>query len=69
MKYHHYFDVRIANDFHSDIEDFDEAFEAWAEKFTDRSALRARLLASDESLKTICQGIVHSETFDSEEAE
>ena len=67
MKYHHYFDVRIANDFHSDIEDFDHAFEVWAEKFTDRSALRARLLNSDESLKTILQGIVYFETLDAEE--
>ena len=67
MRYHHHFDVRIANDFHSDIEDFDEAFEAWSEKFTDRSALRKRLLTSDESLKTILQGIVFSETLDADE--
>ena len=67
MKYHHHFDVRLANDFHSDIEDFDQAFEAWSEKFTDRSALRKRLLTSGESLKTILQGIVFSETEEESE--
>ena len=67
MRYTHYFDVLIANEFQSDFEDFDKAFAHWSQNFPDDLALRARLLASDESLKTICQGIVYSETFDSEE--
>ena len=67
MRFHHHFDVRLTNDFHSDIEDFEQAFEAWSKKFTDRSALRKRLLTSGESLKTILQGIVFSETLDGEE--
>ena len=67
MRYHHHFHVRIANCVRSDIEDFDKAFEAWSKKFTDRSALRKRLLTSAESLKTILQGIVFSETLDADE--
>ena len=67
MKYTHCFDVRIANHFQSDIEDFDAAFNVWADQFPDSLELRNRLLSSDEGIKSILQGIVFSETLDEEE--
>lgn len=67
MKYTHYFDVRVANHFQSDIEDFDAAFNVWAEQFTDSHELRKHLLSSDEDTKSILQGIVYLETTDEEE--
>jgi hypothetical protein len=63
-RYTHFFDVRLAVSFGSDIEDFDEAFDAWAESFPNRESLRKALLNSDESTKTLLQGIVHSDTHD-----
>lgn len=66
MKYKHCFDVRISNDFHSDIEDFDQAFAAWSQKFTDNSALRMRLLNANDSLEKIAQGIEFIETLNAE---
>ena len=62
MKYTHYFDVRIAQQFDSDNPDFDEAFDEWVESFRDSLALRQALLDTDESTKTMCQGIEWSET-------
>lgn len=61
-KFLHSFDVRISKQFESDIEDFDEAFNAWASSFADRSALRKNLLTTDEGTKSILQGIVHNQT-------
>ena len=66
MKYKHCFDIRISNDFHSDIEDFDQAFAAWSQKFTDNSALRMRLLNTNSSLKDIARSIEFMKTFDAE---
>ena len=62
MKFTHYFDVRLANNFESDIEDFDEAFDAWASGFASRPELRAALLNSDEDTKSLLKGIVYSDT-------
>jgi len=62
MKYTHSFDVRIAQQFDSDIEDFDDAFDEWAESFKDSLSFRQALLATDESTKSICQGIIWSDT-------
>ena len=69
MRYRHIFDVKIVNDFHSDIKDFDKAFDAWIRKFKDPSALRARLLDSPEDIKSILLGILQEEnvTIDLEE--
>ena len=61
-RYTHYFDVRLANSFQSDIEDFDEAFDAWCNSFPDRPSLRKELLASDEGTKSILSGVVYSDT-------
>jgi hypothetical protein len=61
-RYTHYFDVRLANSFQSDIEDFDEAFDAWCNSFPDRPSLRKELLASDESTMSILKGVLHSDT-------
>ena len=66
-RYTHCFDVRIAQSFESDIEDFEEAFEAWAAQFKTSSELRTALLSSDESTKSIIQGLDYSDTHDSEE--
>jgi hypothetical protein len=63
-RYTHFFDVRLAVSFGSDIEDFDAAFDAWAESFTSRESLRKALLNSDESTKTLLQGIAYSDTHD-----
>tara|TARA_Y100000589_G_scaffold283019_1_gene280828 strand:+ start:267 stop:482 length:216 start_codon:yes stop_codon:yes gene_type:complete len=62
MKYTHYFDVQLAQQFDSDIPDFDEAFEEWAKGFKDSLTLREALLDSDESTRSLCQGIIWSET-------
>lgn len=64
--YTHYFDVRIAQSFESGIEDFDEAFDEWCKQFATTSELRSALLTSDESTKSILQGIDHSDTDGSE---
>lgn len=61
-RFTHSFDVRISKQFESDVEDFDEAFDAWAESFADRSALRKELLTTDEGTKSILQGIIHNQT-------
>lgn len=64
MKYTHYFDVRLARQFDSDIEDFDEAFVKWTENFKDSLSLRRALLACDESTRSLCKGIIWSETYE-----
>lgn len=61
-KFTHSFDVRICKQFESGIEDFDEAFNAWADGFADRSALRKELLTTDEGTKSILQGVIHNQT-------
>ena len=66
-KYTHYFDVRLANSFESDNEDFDEAFDAWCASFQDISALRTALLCSDENTRSILEGVIYSVTFAIEE--
>ena len=63
MSYTHYFDVRIANYFQSDVEDFEEALKSWAKTFKDASALRSHLLSSAESIGSIFAGIEFSETI------
>lgn len=65
-RYTHYFDMRLANSFESDVEDFDEAFDAWCNSFPDRPSLRNALLTSDEGLKSILQGVLHSETCENQ---
>ena len=66
-KYTHYFDVRLANSFESDTEDFDEAFDTWCASFQDISALRTALLCSDENTRSILEGVIYSVTFAIEE--
>lgn len=65
-RYTHYFDMRLANSFESDVEDFDEAFDAWCNSFPDRPSLRIALLTSDEGTKSILQGVLHSETCENQ---
>ena len=62
-KFTHAFDVRVANSFESDCEDFEEAFNKWAKSFDNDVLLRKALLTSDESTNSILQGIQHSETY------
>jgi len=62
LKYTHSFDVRLAQQFESDIPDFDDAFDKWAEGFKDSLTFRQALLNSDESTKSLCQGIIWSDT-------
>lgn len=66
-RYTHYFDIRLANSFESDIEDFDEAFDAWCNSFPDRPSLRKRLLSSDEETKSILKGLLHSDTCENQD--
>jgi hypothetical protein len=61
-RYTHYFDVRLAISFDSDIEDFDDAFDAWLESFPTTESRRKALLSSDESTESLIQGIVYSDT-------
>lgn len=68
-RYTHYFDVRIAQSIESDIEDFEEAFDEWCKQFATTSELRQALLTSDESTKSLIQGLDHSDTDDSEEVD
>lgn len=68
MKYTHYFDVRIANSFESDIEDFEDAFDHWlSTSFADRTAIRAALLTSDEDTKSLLAGVVYSDTVENDD--
>jgi LPS O-antigen subunit length determinant protein (WzzB/FepE family) len=62
-KFTHAFDVSIANAFESDKEDFGEAFNEWIKSFDSTHSLRKALLNSDESTKSIIQGVQHSETY------
>lgn len=62
MRYTHYFDVRVAQRFESDIEDFDEALDQWLRSFDTTTKLRNALLTSDEDTKSLTQGIIHSDT-------
>lgn len=62
MKYTHYFDVRLSQQFESDIEDFDAAFERWVNEFKDSLLFRKALLSTDESTKSLRQGIIYSDT-------
>jgi hypothetical protein len=61
-RYTHYFDVRLAKAIQSDVEDFDEAFDAWCDSFPDRPSLRKELMASDEGTMTILKGVIYSDT-------
>jgi hypothetical protein len=63
-RYTHSFDTRIAINFESDIEDFDEAFDEWISQFPDAAARRKALLNGDESTKDLMKGIVHNQTDD-----
>jgi hypothetical protein len=63
-RYTHYFDVRLAISFSSDTLDFDDAFNKWSESFPNSESLRKALLSSDESTKSLIQGIVYSDTHD-----
>lgn len=62
MRYTHYFDVRVAQRFESDIEDFDEALDQWLCSFDTTTKLRNALLTSDESTKSLTEGVIHSDT-------
>jgi hypothetical protein len=64
-RYTHSFDTRVAINFESDIEDFDEAFDEWITQFPDSAAKRAALLNGDESTKNLLKGIIHNQTDDS----
>jgi len=66
MKYTHYFDVRVAQSFESDIEDFDAALSKWISSFQTSIALRKAMLTSDEGTKSMLQGIIHSDTIDND---
>ena len=61
-RYQHSFDTRICTCFESDIADFEEAFDDWIDSFADSAAKRAALLNSDESTKTLIQGVVWNNT-------
>ena len=61
-RYCHSFDTRICISFESEIEDFEEAFDTWIDSFPDSAAKRAALLNSDESAKTLMQGVSWNNT-------
>jgi hypothetical protein len=65
MPYTHYFDARLSNQFDSDIEDFDEALQAFIKSFPDKASLRKFLTSSGDGDTTdaIVQSIIHSDTF------
>lgn len=58
----HGFDVCIAKTFTSDVEDFDQAFDAWIGSFPDRESLRKELLRTEEGTKSIIKGISYGST-------
>lgn len=64
LRYTHYFDTRVAIQFDSDIEDFSEAFDAWMESLPDAAARRNALLDCQESVSTLMEGVIHSQTDD-----
>jgi hypothetical protein len=66
MRYTHSFDTRICVKFDSDIEDFDEAFDAWIDQFPDSASKRAALLKGSESTRDLMRGIIHNQTDDNE---
>lgn len=67
-RYTHYFDVRLANSFESDIEDFEDAFDHWcATQFQTSLDLRKALLDSNEGIKSILEGILHSDTCENDD--
>ncbi|MEB3320130.1 MAG: hypothetical protein VKI63_04235 [Cyanobium sp.] len=61
-RYQHSFDTHICINFESEIENFDEAFDAWISSFPDSAARRAALLNSDESTKTLIRGVSWKQT-------
>lgn len=65
-RYRHSFDTRIAIIFESDIEDFDEAFDAWISQFSDSAAQRAALLNGGESTKDLMKGVIHNWSEDTQ---
>lgn len=46
-RYTHYFDLLVANQFSSDIEDFDEAYQAWLDTFSSQDDVARELLKGD----------------------
>lgn len=68
-RYTHHFDISITNNFDSDIEDFEEALEAWLGQFTSTEETRTSLLFTDESTKSIIKCITHNDTVKNEEVQ
>jgi hypothetical protein len=59
----HCFDVRISRQIESDIEDFDDALNAWINSFPSITALRNALLSTTEDTHSLAKGILHSDTW------
>lgn len=63
MTFHHSFELCISNvGFESEIEDFDEAFDAWVYSFPTLDSLRKALLTTNESTKSLLDATIHSGT-------
>jgi hypothetical protein len=68
-RYTHSFDTRVCIVFESDLEDLDEALAhklAWLHQVGGSAAQRRWLLSSDESIKTLIEGIVWNQTDDTQ---
>lgn len=62
-RFTHCFDVRLSRQIESDIEDFDDALDAWINSFPSITALRNALLSAPEDTLSLTQGILHSDTW------
>lgn len=58
MSYTHHILVNFATSFKSDIEDIEEAFDKWLESFSSVDDGRRALLSTDESTRSIAEGVI-----------
>lgn len=58
MPYTHNISVNFSTSFESDIEDIEEAFDKWLESFSSVDDKRKALLSTDESTRSIVEGVI-----------
>ena len=58
MSYTHHISVNFTTSFESDIEDIEEAFDKWLESFSSVDDRRRALLSTNESTRSIVEGVI-----------